>query len=139
VHRSYRAWVVAALVGFLALVAGASGPLRLYWRTVTGTDAVFASARFDPATWRAARADPGGTSNPRGPMVEDLRRRLLHRSMSKAHVRRLLGPSDNSEYEEQRGIVDIYCLGCWTGVEVDLLVIHYDGAGSIVFTELTNY
>jgi hypothetical protein len=71
-------------------------------------------------------------------MAEDLRRHYLQREMSKKQVRQLLGPPNNSEYEEAKGNTDSYFLGHWGdwSIDGDYLIIHYDKSGRVASTEI---
>jgi hypothetical protein len=97
----------------------------------------FDRERFVQSKWKAAAADLG-EKNARGPMAEDLRRRVLRKGMSNAAVRALLGKPDNSEAEEKAGEEDSYSLGHWGSVSIegDRLIIHYDRSKRIASTEI---
>lgn len=63
------------------------------------------------------------------------------RGMSKAEVRRLLGASDNSQYETEQGNIDNYFLGHWgfMSIDGDLLVVHYDPHGRLASTKIYSH
>lgn len=86
----------------------------------------FNDARFEEQQWVSAVTAEDG-QNPRGLMAEDLRKRFLHRGMSRREVRALLGDPDNSAWDERTG-VDRYFLGHWgpMSIDGDYLIIHYD-------------
>ena len=58
--------------------------------------------------------------------------------MSKKQVRQLLGPPNNSQYEEAKGKTDSYFLGHWGdwSIDGDYLIIHYDRSGKLASTEI---
>jgi len=125
--------VLGTLAGFFVLLAAAAfGPFVYDMHHNP-----FNAEQFDQSQWMHAARDGAGES-PRGPMAEDLRRRLLRKGMSKDEVRRLLGKSDNSEADEAAGHQDTYYLGHWSSLSIDgdALLIHYDKRGKIVATEI---
>lgn len=75
--------------------------------------------------------------NPRGRMAEDLISNHLRIGMSKSDVRKLLGKSNNSEYDETQN-TDYYFLGGWgfMSIDGDYLIIRYNNAYQIKSTEI---
>lgn len=125
-------------VSLVALAAALSAVIFL-WPWLYGiTHNPFSQERFNRQKWLTAHCLGRPESNPRGPMAEDVRRRLVRVGMTRAELHRLLGPSDNSQADDEEGDVDNYLLGCWGWIAIDpsYLSIHYDESGRLVSTDI---
>lgn len=134
---SVRAKKALIALAILAVIAASALALWL-WPLIHGmVGNPFTTERFDRAKWMAAESGPEWR-HPRGPMAEDIGRRLLHTAMRRADVRALLGGSSNSEHDEQQGNVDRYYLGVWSymSIDGDYLIVHYDRTGKVTSTEI---
>lgn len=121
----------AALIAFLFIPIAVA--VVFVWRLCPMFNNPFNDARFDRAVWLAA----SGTQqerNPRGPMAEDLQRRLLHKGMTRRQVEAIIGKPDfTSEHDRQRGIEGYY-LGDWgwMSLDPDSLELCYDRHGQLI-------
>ena len=115
--------IVVALVLFIAYELGLLG-------------SPFNDKKFVRSVWLAS-AHNDDARNPRGRMAEDLISNHLRIGMSKSDVRKLLGKSNNSEYDETQN-TDCYFLGHWgfMSIDGDYLIIRYNNAYQIKSTEI---
>ena len=125
---------VALIIGicvFLALVVG------VWWYVYPIINDPFNDARFDHKEWLSASGSRK-MDNPRGPMVEDLQQRFLHKGMTRRQVELIIGKPDcTSKYDLERGI-EGYFLGCWGFCAIDpqYLQVQYDKQGMLIRTKI---
>ena len=95
----------------------------------------FNERRFDRQVWLAATHETG-RSNQRGPMAEDLRRRILNRGLSRSKVEAILGKPSGAAPG-----LDEYYLGNWGpfSIEADYLRLHYDSGKRLTSTEIYSH
>lgn len=117
--------------------AKVSHAIQMYlqeWDPGTQVESPFGQREFEQHVWLA-------DVERRAAMADDLCQRLLHEGMSKTDVRALLGDPQNSEYQEEQGNIDAYCLGAVEQFVMDayFLEIHYDESQRVTSTNITQY
>lgn len=138
-RRPRRLWLIISAIAATVIIGVGLFCAYVFYNpgigVAGGLYGAFNIEKFDRDVW-LGQANSWDRDNPRGPMAENLRRKLLEERPTRADVLVLLGPDESAVMYEGKASDDrflAYNLGMWSRfrMDYDSFDIYFDQSGRV--------